>query len=457
MRRAWAVLGSSLWCACVALLVACSSGGSREPTPQPDFLVLMIDTLRADHFRGGAARGLATPTFDRLAAEGAYFSAAYSTSAWTLPAVASLFTSQLGSRHGAVDLDATLSADAPTLARALADAGYRTAAWSASRLVVPARGVLGGFEEKKLVMHPEHGGRTHPPGSEKRFAPAEAVNAEAMEWIRRLAAVPDRPPFFAYLHYVEPHTPYLCAPDAEPDCASDAAVINAELKLSRRVEGEEKRDRVRRLYAADVERMDRALGALLAPLEAEGHLDRAWVVVVADHGELLGEHDRFLHSASLHQLLIRIPLLVRGPQRRAHTVGTPVSIIDIAPTLAALAGLAAPADWDGRSLVPALRGGSLPARAVVAENFRSGDDVLHRFALVAGTRKWVLDVEGRTESIALADDPGESAPVAVPRSDFDDVVAESGLELDFRAPRAEETILFDDEQRAALEALGYLH
>jgi arylsulfatase A-like enzyme len=441
----------------VAAFTACSPASHDAPTRPPDVLVLMIDTLRADHVRGMAARGLATPTFDRLVSEGVYFDAAYSTSAWTLPAVASLFVSQLGSRHGVVDLDAILAADAPTLARTLAAAGYRTGAWSASRLVVPARGVLAGFEDARLVMHPEHGDAQHPPGSEKRFAPAEAVNAEAIGWIRRVAVGPERPPFFAYLHYLEPHTPYLCGPDADPGCRARAAEINAELMLTRRVDGEDERDRLRRLYAADVERMDRALGELLASLEAGGHLDRAWVVIVADHGELLGEHGRFLHTASLHQPLIRIPLLLRGPDLQARTVREPVSIIDVAPTLAELAGVPAAAAWDGRSLVPALRGESLPPRSVVAESFRPGDDILHRFAVVAGDRKWVMDARGRTQAYALPEDPGERAPIAVPRSAFDDAVEASGLELDFREPRAEEAILFDDEQRRALEALGYLH
>jgi len=222
-----------VWTASLWLLAAGLACAPQSPAPawRPNFILITVDTLRADHLHYAGLESIRTPHFDRFQAESTWFSNAYTTSPWTLPAVASLFTAQLSSTHGAIQMSSHLPEDALTLAELLRGAGYRTGAWSASRLIVPSRGALQGFDEAELVMHPLHGGRAHPPGSPLRVAPARSVSTRALTWIRRAHAKSDGRPFLAYLHYMEPHTPYLCPPEREREsaCRSRANALNTRL------------------------------------------------------------------------------------------------------------------------------------------------------------------------------------------------------------------------------------
>ena len=418
----------------------------------------MVDTLRADHLHFAGHETIRTPHFDRLQASSTWFANAYTTSPWTLPAVASLFTAQLSSSHGAIDFSSILPEAALTLAELLRDADYQTGAWSASRLIVPARGALQGFDDAKLVMHPMHRGKAYPPGSPLRVAPARSVSAPALAWIREAHTEAVGRPFFAYLHYMEPHTPYLCPPEQvrESECRKRAHALNERLfKLDWGLDDAETA-LVRELYSADVERMDDEIGYSLGELSAAGILDDTWVILVADHGELLGERGHFLHGKALFEPLVRIPMLFRAPDGAGRVAMTPVSIIDVAPTIAALAGVVQPNAWQGRSLLRALVGEPLADRPVVAELFMHSAWSKHRFAIIDGEDKYLLDMSGEVSRLRVAEDPGEERPVAARTEDLERILADAGLEVDLRDLQAHDENELTEEQREQLEALGYL-
>jgi arylsulfatase A-like enzyme len=427
-------------------------------------LLVVADTLRADHLHGAAPGRPPTPAFDALARESVRFREAWSTSSWTLPATASIFLSQLPSQHGVARWGSVLGPEATALVDLLRGAGYRTGMWTANRIVAGARGFSRRFDHYEFVTHP--GFRGGAPVDATAFGEGGELAARALAWMRELAAAPSRPPFFAYLHFMEPHGPYLCAPDAPADCAERARALNRRLLEFRWSLDPGEKQFLAGLYAADVARMDAALAQLLAGLDAAGLAANAWVIVVADHGELLGEWDMYMHGRTLFEPLLHVPLLARGPGARPGAVATPVSLLDLAPTLLELAGLAAPPSFRGRSLAPALRGEPLEERPLVAElvQTHAEEDVRQRHVLAVrdGSRKLLVRTDGVVEGFDLAADPGERRPLPTRPGELDALLGRAGLGLagDFDADAylgaAGDAPVPTPEMLEALRQLGYL-
>jgi arylsulfatase A-like enzyme len=419
-------------------------------TQRPNFIFIVADTLRADSLRhAGGPRE--TPNIDALASESTRFANAYSTSSWTLPALASLFSAQISSQHGVIHWTAPLRPEHISFAEALKDAGYATGGFSANILVEESPGFDRGFDAFKVLIAPEEwieSGR-------KLFsnAPARLVNEHALTWLTELReGEPDRP-FLAYLHYMEPHTPYRCV-DGEEMCQFGAAILSARLLDGDWDFSPSDRHIIRRLYGSEVVELDTAIGELLTSLTAGGLLENTWIVLTADHGELLGEGNRYLHGESLERAEIRVPLLFSGPSRRNSTVATPVSLIDVAPTMLALAGVAEPPSFRGRSLVPALRGKMLRPRPVVAELFpRSDATPLHRLVVVTGNEEFSMNANG-----AITRRP-RSKPRVRPRSASSEELARALGEVhdwvDLSDRKAVAAPEISPEMQEQLRALGY--
>lgn len=349
----------------VPLLAAGLSSCGLRPE-RPNVVMIVLDTVRSD-FTGTRAGGRdATPTLDRLAAEGANFVNAWATAPWTVPSHASLFTGALPSEHGCSIRRLRFDTELPTLAELLGSAGYQTAAFFSNPwLTDDATGLLRGFATREEV--PYSGFMNRPLGL-NGYQGGRNIVRNLTAW---LGGRPKDRPFFVFVNLLEAHLPYDPPPDYRAahlrDLRSDDKVtidwgmeFNAGLHPTESVDW----DRVRRLYAGDVSTADGLLAQVAALLEREG-VDRNTVLVVtSDHGENLGEHDLIEHQFSVHETLLSVPLVIRAPGRLPTGVREePVMLTDVFATILAFAGIEHPTPKQSRSLLAAPGAGSSEDRA----------------------------------------------------------------------------------------------
>jgi choline-sulfatase len=358
--------------AALVLVIAGRAALGAWPGAGPSVLLVSIDTLRADRLGVLGGRRNLTPNLDRLAREGVVFEKASSTAPWTLPAHVSLFLSQLPWDHGMISRGTRVSPGRTMLAEHYREHAYRTAAFTAGVYMTPWYGFDQGFRTFEEYDRADGFG-------------TEPIVAATLRWIRQQATRP----FFVFFHTYAPHAPYIHAEIADPD---DAGRMPGEFPLEyleriRRGElvlTETERRYVTDLYDGGVAYADRTLGQLFDELRRDGTLDRTIVVVVSDHGEDLWDHLPSRspdHAYSLYEELIHVPLIVRAPGLvpAGIRIRTPVSLLDVAPTLLALSGLPADAGHAGRDLAETCRTGGEPAlRPVYAEATLGGPE---RFAV----------------------------------------------------------------------------
>ncbi len=393
-------------------------------------LLVTLDTTRPDRLGCYGNDAIGTPHLDGLAADGVIFVDALATSPTTLPSHASILTGLLPHRHGArANGLFPLAEDHATLAELLAAGGYETAAFVSSFVLDARFGLSQGFAVYDDDLETEAGSRVAP--GERGVRPAERrgdrTTDRALAWLRR-----SRPPFLLWVHYYDPHADY------EPPAAWAERAANP--------------------YDGEIAFVDAQLGRLLTALDTQGLADRTLVLVVADHGEALGDHGELTHGLLLHEATLRVPLLMRaGASWRGLRVDRPVSQVDLAPTVLSLLGIPVPPGLDGLDLT---REPSPQARALVAESVQGL--VEYGWAplatLRAGTRKYIHGP--RPELYDLAADPlelhdraaAERQATATLRSRLE--AAYAG-DLD-AALSPEPPAELDPDTAARLEALGYL-
>jgi arylsulfatase len=437
-----------------ALLGTIACGAPARP---PSFVLVTVDTLRADRLHSAGDERQNSPGFDRLQRECVWFTNAYASSSWTLPSMASLFLSQLASEHRVSSWGARLVSDQITLVDGLRGVGYRAAMFTANRIVAGDRGFAARFDRYELVEHPDFQGELH---TEAAFGSGQDLTERALAWIGQTrAAQPDRP-FFAYLHLMEPHGPYLCPDGAGAACRRRARRLNQRLLAFDWELPAEERALLQSLYDADVARADAAVDGLLRGLDAGGLLADTWVVLVADHGELLGERDMYMHGRTLLQPLVHVPLLFRAPEGRGAVVDEAVSLLDVAPTILDLAGIDPPPSFRGRSLRGALDGEELAPRPVVAElpQVRAESDARrkHVVAVTDGRFKFLLAPGGELRRYDLAVDPNEQRALAASREEFEELLGRAGLRFDAAAYGGADLPTPTPEMIDALRRLGYV-
>ena len=294
----------------------------------PDIILITLDTARADRMGFlGSKRGL-TPRLDAVARDGVVFLRAYAQAPLTTVSHATLFTGTYPQFHGVNDFGVPLPADLPALAELLRGRGYRTAAFVGSIILDPRNGLAPGFDRGFDVY--DAGFRLRR-GREDRYQTmerrAEEVVGRAVAWLEQNPARP----FFLWVHLFDPHDPY--EPPAPYAQKFGAAPYDGEIAYT-----------------------DAAVGKLLAALRARQLYDGAFLAILADHGEGLGDHGENTHGVFLYDETIRVPLLLKLPrgQSAGRRVRTPVGLVDVAPTVLDVAGLPSLQAMQGRSLLPLL-------------------------------------------------------------------------------------------------------
>ena len=361
-----------LVCPVVLALAGCSTPSNPEPPTRPSILLVTIDTLRADRvgcYGNPAAR---TPSLDGLARDGVLFDEARSHVPLTAPSHATILTGVLPPRHGVRGNGPfRLRPDTPVLAEGLRGAGYRTAAVVASVVLDRATGLDRGFDTYDDNQRQ---------GPKAAFRYLER-GATQVEQASRAALDRMQPPFFLWVHFYDPHVPWV----APGGSGYDAEIAFADQSLGRVVEA--------------------------ATVRARKNLI---VVVTSDHGESLGEHGENQHGYTLHRGVLRVPLVLAGPGiPRRRTVPATVGLVDLAPTLADLAHTALPGAA-GRSLRRFWEGG-----ATATELGPLWEETLHPlfdsgWAPLRGLldARWHFVDAPRPELYARSEDPHDRRDVA---------------------------------------------
>lgn len=428
---------------------ACNAS-APPPSGPANVVLITLDTTRADRLGAYGYERPTSPTLDRLAAESEVYERAYSTSSWTLPAHASLFTGMLPTSHGA-DKDPggslVLSAavdtpdswkmyrasapreDVPTLAELLQQAGYATGAVVGGPWMKRVFGLARGF----AFYDDANVGADGRPGAE--------ITASARAWLAE-----QQQPFFLFLNYFDPHTPY----SAPPEYAK--RVLGGEKLPSQPTQ----RQIQSLLYDAEILYTDDQLAQLFAELRRLGVWDSTWIVVTADHGELLGEHGRTGHGLTLDEPVVRVPLIVKAPADRARRGrrDAPVQITDVMPIL--LDGLALPIPPSVQGSLPGQRKDPLLAELDLLP--AESEDGEYK-ALIDGDWKLLWSSRAGTRLYDVGDDPGETRDrsqtdaerTASMRARLDGFVA--GLP---RPPSGGPARTVDPETIEALRGLGYV-
>jgi arylsulfatase A-like enzyme len=323
-----------------ALFLAC--GATSAP---PGVLLITVDTLRADHLSAYGAEQVRTPNLERLARDATLFERAATPMPLTRPTHLSLLTSLYPREHGVVNNALSLPESTTTLAEILRAQGYRTGAFVGVSLLSEEAGFGRGFETYRYPTH-------------SKWRPADEVVPDAVRWLAGLGADDS---FFLWVHLFEPHLPYeppaAYRRDLDPALAAELPEVSwPTLKEIAREHGGDIPKPVlghaKLLYRGEVEYTDYWVGRLLDQVDAARGLDRTLVVFTADHGECFENGVYFEHSDCLQEGAIRVPMIVRYPPAfaRGARSETPVSSVDVPPTVLRALGLDIPPAYSGRPM-----------------------------------------------------------------------------------------------------------
>lgn len=448
------------------LLSACLGGCQwMRGGPPPSVILIVVDTLRADHLGVYGYARPTSPALARWAGKGVVFEQAHAPSPWTLPSFGSLYTGQQPSRHragatisgkaegesgrviGEQRVFSGLEAKMPTLAELLRDQGYETGAIVNNIYLHPAFGVARGFQDYDYV-----------PGHDDDFRRANVVVDRAFAWMESRS----EKPFFLVLHLMDPHMNYNAPPPYRGRFTgsyqsryslplTDTGGIRRQAATMPQVD----RDFITAAYDEEVAFADEHIGRLLDGLEQRGLLKNTVVLLTADHGEELFDHGGFTHGHTMYEELLHVPLIVWAPEAPARRVQEPVSLVDVTPTILDAIGARPKAEFEGVSLWPAIRHQSaVPSRVLAAEYTCIGPE---RKAIIEWPYKLVYTDDG--EPLQLID-LTKAPEVALPP----DAEPELGrrllaqLKKTFPAEGAQgeaQAVQLDAETRERLRALGY--
>jgi arylsulfatase A-like enzyme/Tfp pilus assembly protein PilF len=397
----------------------------------PNVLVVSLDTLRADRVGAYGYAAALTPRLDGLAARGLRFEQATTVVPLTLPAHSSLFTGAFPARHGVRDNGGFYLADEQvTLAEVLKEKGYRTGGFVSSFVLDGRWGIDQGFDhyfdDFDLAKFDQA------PGMDAIQRPGPETVDAALGWLAQDVSRP----FFAWVHLYDPHAPYE---PPEPYAS----------RFPRTASG---------AYDGEIASTDAQVGRLLDALAADGRLAETLVVVLGDHGEMLGEKGEQTHGFFVYDAAVRIPLIVAGPAVPARVVGDQVRIVDVMPTLLDLLGYPPAVSAQGTSLLPLARGERLALLALAESwypRYHYGWSELAsvqdgRYKLIRAPRPELYDLRAdphETVNLAQSDRPRADAMAGA----LERVLAQLGA-----TAAAHQPAHMDAETAEKLEALGYV-
>ncbi len=454
-----------------------------------NIILISIDTLRTQNLGCYGYGRDTSPSIDSFSKRSAFFRNAYAAWPKTTPSVTALMTGLYPHTSGIMRLAPYqyLDDELLVLAEILRNSGYYTEG-------IIANGVIGietnghqGFD--RFV---------------EKAGNAEIVTRAALWTIERLAKIQEKTPFFYWIHYVDPHSPYG-APDS-PDYFVGDRYYDLEKKVTLKESPldlmpippglsayeENRREEINRpsvgstrlgviseknefldhyvaLYDGEIRFVDRHIGMVIDRLEEEGMLENSIIVLWADHGESLGEHNYFFnHGRFPYNMNLKVPLMIYDADYPSQELNRAVSLLDVTPTLLDLAEIDHPVEFEGRSLAGDIQGQDPGTRDVFAE---SGYAVKFQKILLRDNWKliYIPDVLDRSlmhgsefELYNLADDPDELRNVS---EDYPEIFADMkgallgwiGTWEDDMVERNDVKVEYSEEAMQELRALGYVN
>ena len=450
----------------LALAGGCSSGpessasGADRP---PDVYLVIIDSLRADHLSLYGYDHPTSPELDAWAQDAVVFDHAHSAAPWTLPSIASVMTGHHPEALGIREHQTAVPAAVTTLGELYEDAGYDTRAVVSHIYLEPKFGLMQGIAHVNTDMVKGH----------HEIVSSDGVTDRALAYLRdHMLHEPDQP-LFMVTHYFDPHYNYINHPeiyDAWPDYPGPlkSGMKCGEVRhLMGTLQGQQRTDAIRYLagvYDSEIRYTDHQLARYFRGIERAGRADHALFIVMGDHGDELGDRpDRWVgHTKVGTEDVLHVPLVLKlpdGEQPRAR-IETPVSLVDLMPTIARYSDLELPADLPVFGNALDLEHPEGARKVLHAETGRWA----HLQVAMQGQWKLVTDTaHGTTELFDLAKDPGEHTDVS--RQDAP-VVARMSTELATwnEAVQADRTLVqpngaeppLRDDEIQALQAMGYM-
>ncbi len=347
----------------IILLTILGIASSRETKPQvqshdderPNLLLITVDTLRSDHLSSYGYHLKTSPRIDQLAAEGVRFHNAYTTIPMTGPSHLSLFTSRYPQEHGARINGVALPKDSKWLAlpQILRRFGYQNAAFISAWTLNSRLTRM----DRWFDVYDEELTRTYQLFNSSRYA--EDVTPRVLRWLDGKK----QDPFFLWVHYFDPHSPYhlreeFASLEKSGHPKEEVPDLDAETQ-----------ERIRK-YDSEIGYTDKHIGQVLDKLEQKGLRNNTIVVLTADHGESLGEHGYVGHGRHLYDDIVRVPLIVRYPRGvpAGKVIHERVSLLDVTPSVVDMTvpveeRRSQPFSFAGRSFAAAMmEGESIPDR-----------------------------------------------------------------------------------------------
>ncbi len=456
------------WIAAVlGILGAVGSFGilNRKVPPEKPYnlVVILVDTMRADHLGFMDYVRPTSPQLDRLAAESVVFEHHMSNASRTGPSVATLFTGLNPPSNGVInpltlfDAKGTLSEDRTTLAEILHDRGYFCVGFTANLNVSERFGFGQGFDIYEWIR---------PTGDGSGLGgPASAVNAAALTWMKDATT-----PFFLYLHYLDPHSPYDAPPPHDRlfvDPGYKGPFNGSHRQLDEVLAGTMTADdadvrHLVSLYDQEIAHADALIGELLDSMREADMLEHTVVVLVSDHGEEFFDHGSVLHGYTLYREQLHIPLVIRDPRRPGPIrVESMTRQVDVLPTLLDLLGTTYDGRIEGRSLVGLMSGGKVEEATppLYAMASLKAVETVQRQAILSDRWKLIESTlpESKYELYDTLIDPGEEHDLSAEDPPLFEAMKEalSRMRESF-ADAPTDTVSLTDEERERLRSVGYI-
>jgi choline-sulfatase len=409
---------------CLTGLLWCTAAAAQTPV-----ILISIDTLRADHLSAYGYRGISTPNIDAFAQQGTLFTDIDSQIPLTLPSHTTLFTSTYPFQNGIQENGEVVPAGAVTLASVLQSRGYKTAAFIGSSLLGRSAGLDRGFDDYDSPFG-SSAASTESPYSTRVRRDGVFVLRAATQWL----AGHKGQPVFVFIHLFDLHAPYRL--NQTPGSALPESTG----------------------YDAEIRYVDQILGRFRQTLQQNGWWQRSLVVLLADHGEGLGDHGESSHGYFVYESTLHVPLMVHWPEdgpAYPARAAKPAGLIDVAPTILDALHLPPQPSFEGTSL---MKFDETPVHAVSSESVYARDQFHWAPLRTLRIGQWKFIEAPRAELYDLEHDPREltnvlranSAQVTTLRAELSKLLARY-------APAARESARdASSETKSALQSLGYL-